>query len=743
MNAGTRATVMSGLLVVAWRVLAAVDDPLVERCHALQQQPVEAITACEAAFQAHASDRNAELAQEMLLRRSDAELATGEFAAAERSLDRAAALPGADDAWMSSYRLQRRRGILAYRRGQFAQALSAFRATRDLAAANGDAQAEGRSWNDLGNALRRIGSYREALEAYLASLQKKRDADDSQLGALMTNLGDLYRDLDDATTSRDYYLKALELHRQRGRTLDVAHTQESLATLALDTHDEDTARDYLQRAAETFRGLGARSDGIRVAARIARMELARTDFVAARAAIEDGQQLSQMLHIPLTPDLALQAARLALHDDDAVRAEGLLVDVLSRVGETTPERVALLKLRAETSSRLGHAADAYVLALEYQQADAALRDAEHDRRLEQLRVRFDVAEKDRAIDSLGAENRLQALTLRQRATQLALLAASSMLVVLLMVFVNYRRREHARLAAVQRETRLAGEAEHFRQAAAALEIDMRRVQSLLDRSDSALIALDSGARVVAANRAAITLFSRDTTTLMGRPLDEFVDTDSAQRLSTLLAQAEDRAVDSRITLRTSPESAPREWQADVTSLSPADGSAVVVQILADGAEDTHFSASHLRHRRLQEAGARLATAAADSAEVDATIARIEADVAVIAPPDADDSDPFRRELVELMVATLAAWEQATRTGAIELAEKSRVWRVAIDDGRLRVRAMERYLSLAKIPRHPRWREVLRTAYYVLAEVALEPALRDELRRRADAVQARVRQRALV
>jgi hypothetical protein len=94
-----------------------------------------------------------------------------------------------------------------------------------------------------------------------------------------------------------------------------------------------------------------------------------------------------------------------------------------------------------------------------------------------------------------------------------------------------------------------------------------------------------------------------------------------------------------------------------------------------------------------------------------------------------------------MLAAVESWEQATRSTRIELAEKSRLWRVTIDDGRLRVRAMERYLTLAKLPRQPRWREVLRTAYFVLAECDLPEARREDLRQRCERINQAIRDRA--
>jgi hypothetical protein len=87
---------------------------------------------------------------------------------------------------------------------------------------------------------------------------------------------------------------------------------------------------------------------------------------------------------------------------------------------------------------------------------------------------------------------------------------------------------------------------------------------------------------------------------------------------------------------------------------------------------------------------------------------------------------FRALLVTLMQLSLDLWERLTRKTRIDLAERSGVWRITIDEGRLRVRAMDRYLSLDTLPEKPRWREVLRTAYFVLAELELSPDQRQQM-----------------
>jgi two-component system, sensor histidine kinase ChiS len=110
--------------------------------------------------------------------------------------------------------------------------------------------------------------------------------------------------------------------------------------------------------------------------------------------------------------------------------------------------------------------------------------------------------------------------------------------------------------------------------------------------------------------------------------------------------------------------------------------------------------------------------------------------------ESDDDAPTtladRRAIVELMQASLEAWERSTCSTRLELAEKSGIWRITIDDGRLRTRTLNRYLDLAALPARPRWREVLRTAYFVLAECALDSSQRDQINQRIRVLQQQMR-----
>lgn len=93
---------------------------------------------------------------------------------------------------------------------------------------------------------------------------------------------------------------------------------------------------------------------------------------------------------------------------------------------------------------------------------------------------------------------------------------------------------------------------------------------------------------------------------------------------------------------------------------------------------------------------------------------------------ADGVDDFAAALVRLMCSSIEIWEQSTGLTRIELAEQSRAWQVSIDSGRLRTRTMDRYCDIQKLPKSPRWRQVVRTCRYILIHCDVTDSQRERL-----------------
>jgi predicted ATPase/GAF domain-containing protein len=89
-------------------------------------------------------------------------------------------------------------------------------------------------------------------------------------------------------------------------------------------------------------------------------------------------------------------------------------------------------------------------------------------------------------------------------------------------------------------------------------------------------------------------------------------------------------------------------------------------------------------------------------------------------------DVYRQTLVDVMRMTLNCWEQATQKDKVQFAEESGIWSVHLDRSQLRTRALDRYLDIKKLPKNPRWREVVKSAYYVLARDISDFTLKQSL-----------------
>ncbi|MGJ7901574.1 tetratricopeptide repeat protein [Lysobacter sp. 1R34A] len=647
----------------------------------------------------------------------------GDFAGAAGALDCAQAVAGPDAGWQVDYELVRRRGVLDYRQDCTVEALGKFHRALQIAKRHEDRSAQSRSWNNIGASLRRLGDYRGALQAFLSSLKIQRGAREPALGPVLNNIADIYRDLGATGNAARHYEQALAEFRRVGNSIEAAHVLQSMAVLALDSGDTQRAEALLEQALAAFVKAGERTYQLRVHAELGRAAILRGDLAKARDWTERGLALAAEDGVRPPAPLQLQAARAARLSGQARAAQLRLSDALSSLPAQDSDRPALLAELADAYEALGEWPRALATLRESEIAARTLREARYDREMKWMQVRFETAERDRTIAALAAENKVRALSLRQRTLALWLTAVSAVAAVLGLLVFFLRRQQRARLAEAARQARLAEEVEYYRRAAADLGVDRKRLQAALDSRDDAVLILDAGGQVLAANRSAGQLLGQAGDSLPGRGFGELLGESDGARFAEALERLDESSASQRLDFRLHGDA----LRAQLSETGQGEGLIVLgLDPLAAGQAE-----------RVGLEPLRIDAAAADA------LADVEAGSALGAAADEAMRSSFRRALVELMLAVVEAWERSTGQGRLELAEKSRIWRVTVDDGRLRARAMERYLSLAKLPRQPRWRDVLRSAYYVLAECPLEESVRTELQKHVDTVLTYTRRHALV
>ncbi|MFO6422390.1 response regulator [Motilimonas sp. KMU-193] len=103
----------------------------------------------------------------------------------------------------------------------------------------------------------------------------------------------------------------------------------------------------------------------------------------------------------------------------------------------------------------------------------------------------------------------------------------------------------------------------------------------------------------------------------------------------------------------------------------------------------------------------------------------------------NDGDRLRNQIVDTMKTALELWQESTGLGKIELAEKSKLWRVYLDRSSLQTRTLDKYLQIDTLPKSPRWRTVLSTAEYVLSHCKLTPEQKELLEQAKTALRSQV------
>ncbi len=645
---------------------------------------------------------------------SDAEgrIADGRFDAAEQSLDCAEAVIGDEGDAALRYELVRRRGIVEYRQERIPQALARFECALQLSSANKDRTAIARDLKNVGTALRRLGDYRGALRILTASLEMQR-ANGSVGGAVLNNIADVYRELDEPINAMRFYRESIEVFRLGENPIEAAHVLESMGVLALDLGKDDEATRWLEEALQVYRAGKHRAYELRIYGELVRASLGQGDIVQARQWSASATAIASEHRLSMPASLQLQIARTERLSGDVDAASARIRDALLRLADGDALRGSLREELAAIQEAAGDRAAA-ITTLRLANVDAlASARAQGDQQLGWLRTRFETAERDRTIAVLETDNRLRRSALRQRTLWFWLAFAVALAAAIAAWALLQYRRHRDRIREEGQRIRHEEELTRYRREADALTEDHSRLQTLLDTRTGAVCLLDADGQVLAANRAACQLLGVIDNTMTGRTIADSLAVVDYTQLSSALEKMQDSAAQSLnlATVDNTPLTA-RLFQWEL-------GDGLIVMELAERIAQP--SSAHTS----DTVPAQLAAAAGDAAS------------------DAQMRDEFRRTLVELMLALVDIWECNTGSNRLELAEKSRIWRVNIDDGRLRARAMERYLAVSKLPQNPRWRDVLRSAYFVLSQCAMESPTREELQRRVDAVLAYTRRDALV
>ena len=595
-----------------------------------------------------------------------------------------------------AFNFLRRSGILAYRQGNYTQSLDRFQAAENMAKED---EQLARVFNDLGTVNMAMGQFADAIKAFQSSLKIKQSlGDPNSTGVTLNNIGTVYSKMSEWQEAERYFRQAADLYRENGAENRLAHTNENIAKSLQQQRKYLNAIKVLDDSLTFHRQNQDRTAMLRVLVHLAEIYLAVGDVQSAESHLTLASAIDTELgQNAQSNPLKLVMGKLLSQQGEFQQADALLNSGLLEAKKAgTPGSVDEFYNALINNAEMYHH---WQKSAEYLKQKASFTSTQfqktYDEALAKVRTEFEYEQQQQAYELLSHKHQIKALEANERKNQLiSLMVLSSLALILLLVMIRYQQLKRR----VEKQ-RLSSQIELHRNQVSALSVSLDSLKSAFSTLHQPMLIADKHDKLIFANPSSQALLAMSSDELTALPLNRLIPADNESFWLSLSSDCE--LDDLRFhDIRLQTPSGDKRCQLEVSHVDGT-GSVTVIRLMQSG----------------------------DDALPHATALLSESE--------------FHQLLVDLMVFTVEAWEHSTHQSRIELAEQSGIWRVSIDEGRLRTRSLDRYLSIRSLPKKPRWREVLRTSHYVLAECELTEDRRQELEAKLERVNQHLHARALL
>ncbi len=715
-------------------------DDLLAACEAsvLANRTGEALIKCQQAYDLTADSTQSDIHQAAGFRLIDVAIANHDYPLAGRLIDQMSMSLSSQET-ATEYRLLRKRGAILFHQENHAAAIESFQRALTLAEASDDVLGMGKSHNDLGAAYRARGQYQESLQHLLKGLHfKKRIGDKHAIATTINNIGNVYRDMGDHENALAQYDQAIVIFNQslagsadqRARS-NIAHTEENIGLSLAALGRVDEAVSSLQSSLRSFEMFDRPLDQVRLNLSIASVLIDHGSADAAGLSLDAARTVADEHGIETRLKyFELMSRQFTLKDD---HASALLYASdgyeFATERDNAAMRARFARLLSEAHAGLGQYRLAYDRLSQHRDLITAVSESRYNEDLARIRTQYDLQSREEQIRLLNKDILISSL--EQRQTILLFSIGLILLAALLATLWIVRARQQSRLRA-----RIASHQQRERE----LRSSIDRLRTILDVSDDPMVLVDQSNHILYANKPFNQLIGLADGVPPGAPVDHYLTNLLQQPVFLDLNEEMSEIRLSNLTVVSASSDAELPQSVSADCLIQSDGS-VLISLMRDQPDTGNLSAvsALATLKQLNQLHEQFTTLRTRLTQPDASITNRNGklwsqltDVSdrlgqVLAESNIEDVDvQYRTSLVSLMTTTMAVWRESTGMDKLELAEQSGIWRISIDEGRLRTRSLDRYLALQHLPKNPRWREVLRTVHYVLANCELPAAVESDL-----------------
>ena len=634
------------------------------------------------------------------------------------------------------YRFKRKQHLY---QGDYNRALNYANKSLKMAMDKNIATWKAKSFNDIGIVYKGMGEYKKAIEFYIKSLEiKEKIGLKLPIAYTVNNIGNLYRDLEDPESALSFYRRTIKLYlsiKDKDMSSKVADVYENIGLVLGQVGNLSAGYDALSNSIKMYKLLEQKNDLIRALIILADLKNMGGYFRDANDLLIEAEALEGKLEVK--PYLRLRVAKakslLGLKDYFKAKTYALKALAMSESYGDDLNQVAALYLLYEIQKSLGDSSAALSYLEKYTDDKDIINKKIMDDQLVRLQSEIRFKESEKELESLDKDYQIQQLKVIEQGFYLLVLASVLFIFVLVFWLINKAKKtENNKLKMVieehEEKYRLLGQSQS-------------QIEKIFSTSNEPIICFDVAGYVLFMNEPFAQLYQTTSAAFIGQTVD--VCLPGLVKYFQVIS-AEDEGVETKCFVETELAINSKLLVCDLSVylLNSVDDYIIISINGQSSKKEVVNMDSTLRNlSKFQEFSAKLkkisnsisSNQVLESQGLIKQMDSLEQQLMELfhQPNESDQKQEIRVELVNLMCLCISTWEISTQSDKNSLAEKSKIWRVSIDNGSIRTRSMDRYLNITSLPQRPRWRYVVRTAHYILANCQLDELQRDHLTQQLD------------
>lgn len=615
------------------------------------------------------------------------------------------------------HKLLRKIGQNYYFMKDYSKSLSFFQKAFDIAEVDNQLIEMGKSYNDLGIVYKAQSRYSDSLNAYLQSLKIKEALNLSEeVGNTLNNIGNMYILMGDYQSAYTYHNRALNYYLQQAEKDQnvhetIIHAKSQIGVALAEIEGIDVAIAHLEKAIIDAEELNnPKMLLFDTYCALAEFYLAKNQTHKAEIVMQNISEVDQLRSNQSLQRLMVMSKineANALYDEaQSLANQGLK---LSQDIQNSEQVTLFLGQLVSINIKMQEYQKALDLQSQYIESKESYLLQRYNTGVKYLQNEIEIQEQQQDLDSLHQDNEIQELLIKkQKLTNILIILINVILIVLLVWLIVKRNKERKKLLV---------KINYHRNKLKEMQAPKEKLKEFFEPIKEPLICLDQMGSILFFNEAFDENYANEKKPIIGKRLADLYP-QLSETLSQISLDSDDMPQQQQLLHRTKDDKEIRLW---IDTLNFFDN-AIVISF-----QDDNTKQSTVKHAQQFVENANIIEGLVKKLHVvmkdnnpsltNQLVKQLDEKLTSIDTQESR-SENYRLSLINLMSANLEMWRKTTQGDRVSLAEKSCIWRVTIDEGRLRTRAMDRYLSLKHLPKSPRWRPVVKTTHYILSECTL-------------------------